>query len=120
MTGSQAPWRGQFALRDDLRLTNNSGHITIVGTLSEFDAANNLNIIQTAGVMSLIGKNSAARGKIIIIGDRFTGTANISPGEGDKLIKLNNYKQSAPTTGKQSNVYIIVELDDYTIKYNTK
>lgn len=120
MTGSQAPWRGQFALRDDLRLTNNSDHITIVGTLSEFDATNNLNIIQTAGVMSLIGKNSAARGKIIIIGDRFTGTANIAPGEGDRLIKLNNYRQSAPTTGKQSNVYIIVELDDYTIKYNTK
>lgn len=120
MTGSPAPWRGQFALRDDLRLTNNSDHITIVGTLSEFDAANNLNIIQTAGVMSLIGKNTSARGKIIIIGDKFTGTANVTPGEGDRLIKLNNYRQSAPTSGKQSNVYVIIELDYYTIKYNTK
>lgn len=123
MSGTPAPWRGQFAMHDDLRLTNNNGHITIVGTIREFDAANNLNIINTDGLMSLIrdnDNNNVWLGKIIIIGDRFTGSGFAVPGDGNNFIKLENYRQSAPTTGKQSNVYVIIELDGYKLKYNTK
>lgn len=122
MQGTPAPWRGQFAMHDDFRLTENNGHITIVGTLREFDAANNLNIINTDGLMSLAGDGSQniQVGKIIIIGDRFTGSGFAIPGDGNNLIKLHNYRQSAPTTGKQSNVYVIIELDGYRLKYNTK
>lgn len=122
MQGTPAPWRGQFAMHDDLRLTENNGHITIVGTLREFDAANNLNIINTDGLMSLAGNGSQniQTGKIIIIGDRFSGSGFVIPGDGNNLVKLHNYRQSAPTTGKQSNVYVIIELDGYKLKYNTK
>lgn len=122
MQGAPAPWRGQFAMHDDLRLTENNGHITIVGTLREFDAANSLNIINTDGLMSLAGNGSQniQVGKIIIIGDRFTGSGFVSPGDGNNLVKLENYRQSAPTTGKQSNVYVIIELDGYKLKYNTR
>lgn len=122
MSGTPAPWRGQFAMHDDLRLTENNGHITIVGTLREFDAANNLNIINTDGLMSLAGNGSQniQTGKIIIIGDRFSGSGFVIPGDGNNLVKLHNYRQSAPTTGKQSNVYVIMELDGYKLKYNTK
>lgn len=122
MSGTPAPWRGQFAMHDDLRLTNNNGHITIVGTLREFDAANNLNIINTDGLMSLAGNGiqNIQVGKIIIIGDRFSGSGFVIPGDGNNLVKLHNYRQSAPTTGKQSNVYVIIELDGYALKYNTK
>ena len=73
--------------------------------------------------MSLIrdnDNNNVWLGKIIIIGDRFTGSGFAVPGDGNNFIKLENYRQSAPTTGKQSNVYIIVELDGYKLKYNTK
>lgn len=122
MQGTPSPWRGQFAMHDDLRLTENNGHITIVGTISEFDASNNLNIINTDGLMSLAGNGSQIiqTGKIIIIGDRFTGSGFAIPGDGNNLIKLHNYRQSAPTNGKQSNVYVIIELDGYRLKYNTK
>lgn len=123
MQGTPAPWRGQFVMHDDLRLTNNNGHITIVGTIREFDAANNLNIINTDGLMSLIrdnDNNNVWLGKIIIIGDRFTGSGFAVPGDGNNFIKLENYRQSASTTGKQSNVYVIIELDGYKLKYNTK
>lgn len=122
MQGTPAAWRGQFAMHDDLRLTENNGHITIVGTLREFDAANSLNIINTDGLMSLAGNGSQniQVGKIIIIGDRFTGSGFVSPGDGNNLVKLENYRQSAPTTGKQSNVYVIIELDGYKLKYNTR
>lgn len=122
MSGTPAPWRGQFGMHDDLRLTNNNGHITIVGTIREFDAANNLNIINTDGLMSLVRNDNQNvwLGKIIIIGDRFTGSGFTVPGDGNNFIKLENYRQSAPTTGKQSNVYVIIELDGYTLKYNTK
>lgn len=122
MQGTPAGWRGQFAMHDDLRLTENNGHITIVGTLREFDAANSLNIINTDGLMRLTGNLSQniKVGKIIIIGDRFTGSGFVSPGDGNNFIKLENYRQSAPTTGKQSNVYVIIELDGYALKYNTK
>lgn len=122
MQGMPAPWRGQFAMHDDLRLTENNGHITIVGTLREFDAANNLNIINTDGLMRLTGNGSQniQTGKIIIIGDRFSGSGFVIPGDGNNLVKLHNYRQSAPTTGKQSNVYVIMELDGYKLKYNTR
>jgi len=122
MQGTPAGWRGQFAMHDDLRLTENNGHITIVGTLREFDAANSLNIINTDGLMRLTGNLSQniKVGKIIIIGDRFTGSGFVSPGDGNNFIKLENYRQSAPTTGKQSNVYVIIELDGYKLKYNTR
>lgn len=122
MQGTPAGWRGQFAMHDDLRLTNNNGHITIVGTIREFDAANNLNIINTDGLMRLTGNLSQniKVGKIIVIGDRFTGSGFVSPGDGNNFIKLENYRQSAPTTGKQSNVYVIIELDGYKLKYNTR
>lgn len=122
MQGTPAAWRGQFAMHDDLRLTENNGHITIVGTLREFDAANSLNIINTDGLMRLVGNGSQniQVGKIIIIGDRFTGSGFVIPGDGNNLLKLENYRQSAPTTGKQSNVYVIIELDGYSLKYNTK
>lgn len=122
MQGTPSPWRGQFAMHDDLRLTENNGHITIVGTLREFDAANNLNIINTDGLMSLAGNGiqNIQVGKIIIIGDRFSGSGFVIPGDGNNLVKLHNYRQSAPTTGKQSNVYVIIELDGYALKYNTK
>lgn len=122
MQGTPAPWRGQFAMHDDFRLTENNGHITIVGTLREFDAANNLNIINTDGLMSLAGNGSQniQVGKIIVIGDRFSGSGFVIPGDGNNLVKLHNYRQSAPTTGKQSNVYVIIELDGYALKYNTK
>lgn len=122
MQGTPAGWRGQFAMHDDLRLTENNGHITIVGTLREFDAANSLNIINTDGLMRLTGNLSQniQVGKIIIIGDRFTGSGFVSPGDDNNFIKLENYRQSAPTTGKQSNVYVIIELDGYKLKYNTR
>lgn len=122
MQGTPAGWRGQFAMHDDLRLTENNGHITIVGTLREFDAANSLNIINTDGLMRLTGNLSQniKVGKIIVIGDRFTGSGFVSPGDGNNFIKLENYRQSAPTTGKQSNVYVIIELDGYKLKYNTR
>ncbi len=122
MQGTPAAWRGQFAMHDDLRLTENNGHITIVGTIREFDAANSLNIINTDGLMSLAGNGSQniQVGKIIIIGDRFSGSGFVIPGDGNNLVKLHNYRQSAPTTGKQSNVYVIIELDGYALKYNTK
>lgn len=122
MSGTPAPWRGQFAMHDDLRLTNNNGHITIVGTLREFDAANSLGIINTDGLMSLAGNGSQniQVGEIIIIGDRFSGSGFVSPGDGNNLVKLHNYRQSSPTNGKQSNVYVIIELDGYRLKYNTK
>lgn len=122
MQGTPAGWRGQFAMHDDLRLTENNGHITIVGTLREFDAANSLNIINTDGLMRLTGNLSQniKVGKIIIIGDHFTGSGFVSPGDGNNFIKLENYRQSAPTTGKQSNVYVIIELDGYKLKYNTR
>ena len=114
MAGNAAPYRGQFAPKDDLFLTKKGKAFTLTGTLYTLNLDGNGNGSMVDISNGFYGIELDRTGSAVFYHQDFIATADIITGDDNNLFKLENVNLSAkdgtPKQGRYTRVFMIANF----------